>query len=47
MVKMKRNKARGPDCLPIEVAKVLGDEGNLQQYFASTVSSIYAAFDSL
>ena len=48
LVKMKRNKARGPDCLPIEVAKVLGDEGNLQQYFASTVSSIlYAAFDSL
>ena len=23
MVKMKRNKARGPDCLPIEVAKAL------------------------
>ena len=41
LVKVKRNKARGPDCLPIEVAKALGDEGNLQQYFASTVSSIY------
>ena len=47
LVKMKRNKARGPDCLPIEVAKALGDKGNLQQYFASTVSSIYAAFNSL
>ena len=47
MVKMKRNKARGPDCLHIEVAKALGDEGNLQKYFASTVSCIYAAFNSL
>ena len=25
--KMKKNKACGPDCLPIEVAKALGDEG--------------------
>ena len=24
---MKTNKARGPDCFPIEVAKALGDEG--------------------
>ena len=24
---MKKNKACGPDCLPIEVAKALGDEG--------------------
>ena len=27
MGKMKKNKACGPDCLPIEVAKALGDEG--------------------
>ena len=27
MGKMKHNKACGPDCLPIEVAKALGDEG--------------------
>ena len=25
--KMKKNKAFGPDCLPIDVAKALGDEG--------------------
>ena len=25
--KMKKNKAFGPDCLPIEVAKALGNEG--------------------
>ena len=25
--KMKTNKACGPDCLPIDVAKALGDEG--------------------
>ena len=25
--KMKKNKACGPDCLPIEIAKALGDEG--------------------
>ena len=24
---MKKNKAYGPDCLPIEEAKALGDEG--------------------
>ena len=24
---MRKNKARGPDCLPIEVAKAPGDEG--------------------
>ena len=24
---MKKNKACGPDCLPIEVARALGDEG--------------------
>ena len=24
---MKKNKARGPDCLPIEEARALGDEG--------------------
>ena len=27
MGKMKKNKACGPECLPIEVAKALGDEG--------------------
>ena len=27
MGKNKKNKACGPDCLPIEVAKALGDEG--------------------
>ncbi len=27
MGKMKKNKACGPDCLPIEVANALGDEG--------------------
>ena len=27
MGKMKKNKAFGPDCLPIEVAKTVGDEG--------------------
>ena len=27
MGKMKKNKACGPDCLPIEVVKALGDEG--------------------
>ena len=26
---MKKNKACGPDCLPIEVAKALGDEGSI------------------
>ena len=27
MGKINKNKACGPDCLPIEVAKALGDEG--------------------
>ena len=27
MGKIKKNKACGPDCLPIEVAKAIGDEG--------------------
>ena len=27
MGKIKKNKACGPDCLPIDVAKALGDEG--------------------
>ena len=49
MRNMKKNKACGPDCLPIEVAKALGDEGaiwmtgvlNEAMRKGSTITPIY------